>query len=363
MLDYSQGITGQLLFLPLDAYTPLFLASLALPAVTIPVLMRIRVEEAVGVGEFAGIFFRGNPFVAMTSLIRYHLAARDEYAAVRVTERLGQAKSPLTVDELLEALADPRFNVRFEAVVSMSRMPADPRLTEALVEILHGTELALSVIAAWALGRIGDERAREALREGLSSEYRSIQAHCARALGALGDTQVIPVLLERLANESDKGLQMAYASALGNLRAQSATGELLTLLRTFENEGARMELALTLARMVGDEHHFVQLLRQVRADPGTATSLAVTALKRKVESLQDGDLVTTIDECAQALARDDLERGMALMGRIISQLPMERFGETGVMILQECVRGLEEYGATRIEYALLALHTMSVAWI
>ena len=109
-------------------------------------------------GQFAGIFLRGNPFLAMSSMIRYYLA-RDERAAVQVTERLGRARSPLTVDELLEALEDPRYNVRFEAVISIARMPPDPRLRVALEEVLDGSELALSAVAAWALGRLGDPQA------------------------------------------------------------------------------------------------------------------------------------------------------------------------------------------------------------
>jgi hypothetical protein len=42
-------------------------------------------------------------------------------------------------------------------------MPPDPRLIDALVEILEGSELALTVVAAWALGRLGDMRACEPL--------------------------------------------------------------------------------------------------------------------------------------------------------------------------------------------------------
>ena len=44
-----------------------------------------------------------------------------------MTERLGVARSPLTVDELLLALHDPRFPVRFEAIVSIARRRPDPR--------------------------------------------------------------------------------------------------------------------------------------------------------------------------------------------------------------------------------------------
>ncbi|NOR84277.1 MAG: hypothetical protein GQ526_12375, partial [Ardenticatenales bacterium] len=121
--------------------------------------------------------------------------AKDEPSAVSVTERLGRAKSPLAVDELVESLADPRFNVRFEALISAARGGPVPRLREALVEILRGPEPALSVVAAWALGRMGDQEAIEPLRAGLDSSYRSVRAHCARSLATLGDAEGVPLLL------------------------------------------------------------------------------------------------------------------------------------------------------------------------
>ena len=42
-----------------------------------------------------------------------------------MAERLGRAKSPLALDELINTLEDPRFNVRLEAIVSLARMPAE----------------------------------------------------------------------------------------------------------------------------------------------------------------------------------------------------------------------------------------------
>lgn len=363
VLDASQHISGRLWFFILDPYLPLFVAGLIFPLITILLMRAIRAGETVSMGEFAGIFFRGNPFMAMSSLIRFHMA-RDEEAIVRVTERLGQTRSPLTVEELLEALKDPRFNVRFEAIISISRMPVDPRLIEALIEILHGSELALSVIAAWALGRIGDEQALAPLHQGLNSDYRSIRAHSARALGALKSVDTIPMLLERLSGETDKGLQMAYASALGKLQASEAVPDLLDLLENTENKGARMELALSVARIVGDEHHFIQLLRQVRNDKGTATSQAVTAFKRRMDrALLDGqELDDLLDECAIALARDKLGKGAALLGRVLRLVPAQNYDETAHLILQDCADHLEQHGMRRLEYVILALHTLYVGW-
>ena len=157
---------------------------------------------------------------------------------------------------------------------------------------------------------------------------------------------------------------MAYASGLGNLGTLDTTYQLLALLATTENEGARMELALTLARLVGEEHHFVQLLRQVRDDAGTGTSLALDAFKRKVEEAdtKDTETSTLINECAEVLARGDLERGVEVMSHVIHRLPVDHFDTPATSILEECAEKLDDFGATRMEYVLLALHTMDVGW-
>jgi HEAT repeat protein len=361
VLDYSAAIAGrQFLFLTLDPYTVLFVAGLILSAASIALFRGVRADGSVTTGEFAGMFLRGNPLQALGSLVRFY-RAKDERDAITVTEQLGQAQSPLTVEELLEALADPRFYVRFEAIVSIARRGPDERLVDALVEVLRGDEPALSVIAAWALGRMGDARAVEPLREGLDARYRSIRAHCVRSLGSLEDVGVAPVLLERLASETDDGLKLAYASALGQLREEEAVSELLALLRFSSSPDAQMEVALALARIVGNEHNFIQLLRQARSEAGTAASQAVTALKKKVgEYRTDGevDLLATLDSCADALAQDDLEQGLALFCSVIRLSPSEELSEACVEILNDCAERLDEFGAERLEYVILALHTM-----
>lgn len=359
LLDATQGLSGQVGIFTIDPFVPLFAMGITLPVLSFFLLRSIREERGVGVGQFTGIFLRGNPFLAMSSMIRFHLA-RDEHSTVLMTERLGQAKSPLTVDELLEALEDPRFNVRFEAIVSIARMPADPRLIDALVEILEGSELALTVVAAWALGRLGDASAVAPLRRSLDSTYRSVRAHSARALGALGDKESAPLLLARLAEEEDKGLQMAYASALGNLQCVDATPTLLGLLAQTENTGARLELALTLARIVGGEHNFVTLLRQVRGDTGTATAQALNAYRKRHEKRLGQETVVQLSECEEALARGEIDHGCRLFGELIPALPLHTMSHARSIILQECGTQLAATGAEHMEYILLAIHALSV---
>ncbi|MEX1019700.1 MAG: MFS transporter [Litorilinea sp.] len=369
LLDLFENLRFQIWIFHVDPFLPIFLMGLFLPFISFTLLRGVREEKSIGMGEFAGVFLRGNPFLAMSSMIRFHLA-KDEHSTVLMTERLARAKSPLTVDELLEALEDPRFNVRFEAIISISRMMPEPRLIQALEKLLVGSELALTVVAAWALGRLGDMQAAPALHHALNSEYRSIRAHAARALGALGalgDATVANDLLARLHTEPDKGLQMAYASALGNLGNTEATNTVLHLLATIGNEGARLELALTLARLVGDEHHFIGLLRTVRSDPATATAQAISSYRRKLgrRVRRGSDQLRLADRCAEAMARNELVRGAHLLTELIRNRSERQFSEHGNLILSECARQLENEAELddvnhHMEYLILALHTLQV---
>lgn len=359
VLDAARGLSGQVGFITISAYTPLFVAGFVLMLFCNWIFSAVRSDNQFGMRQFTGIFLRGNPFLAMGSLIRYQFA-HDEEDAVRATEQLGQARSRLTVDELLEALADPRFNVRFEAIVTIARMPPDRRLVDALIEILNGAELALEVVAAWALGRMGHSAAIPALMAHLDSPYASVRAHVARALGKLKDTSIAPRLLANLNDEHDKGLQMAYSSALGNLGVKEAAPRILAVLAEMGNHGARLELALALARLVGDEHHYIQLVRAAHRDLGTATAQSLVAVRRKCERIPDagGEMGALMTGAADAAARNDLSQGVTALLAAIDCLPPHAYPEPAQLILAECVIRLGEYGAERVEYLLLTLHTL-----
>lgn len=360
LVDRTAALSGQWWIVSLNPYTPLFVAGIALPLIGALLLTRVRADNIVTTRQFASMFFRGNPFLAMESLVRYH-RARSERDTVAMTERLGATRSPLTVEELLQALHDPRFLVRFEAIVSMARLGPDAQLTDALIETLEGNEPALSTLAAWALGRIEDEGALEALRRGLHARYRSVQAHCIRSLGNLGDRTVLPALLERLPDEDDVGLQLALAAYLGKIGATQAIDPLSTLLRTSHSSDTRMEFALALARLVGEEHDFIQLQRRVESEPGTAFSQAVTALKGKLIKAQQSSaqIEQALDGAADVLAQEDLPRGLDLLLTALQTLPAGHLAAPCEAVLQESIARLDEFGAQRPEYALLALHALS----
>ena len=121
----------------------------------------------------------------------------------------------------------------------------------------------------------------------------------------LQDQAVVPLLRERLDLETDPGLQLAYASTLGKLRAVEAAPKIFALLHTSEKRGARVELALALARIPGNENFFIRLARQVRVDPSTPLSQAVVAIRKKhaKHALRNAALPAGWNDCSVAFSR------------------------------------------------------------
>jgi HEAT repeat protein len=268
------------------------------------------------------------------------------------------------VEELLDALDDPRFNVRFEAVIAVARHGPDQRLIDALAEVLNGPEPALSTVAAWALGRTGDARAVEPLRQALqNSKYRSVRAHSLRSLGVLGDLESAPVALDGVNEESDVGLLLAYSSVLGRLQVVEATDQLLALLASSPSRSSRREMALAVARLMGDENNFVTLLRQCDQEAGTALAQAALAVRKRLDKAggDAGAASAALEQSARTLARQEIADGILQLAGAIRLLPMEGQAPHVRALLEETAGRMEQFGPLRMEYPILALHALTVA--
>jgi len=293
-------------------------------------------------------------------LIQYNFAG-DEITRVATTERMGDAKNPLSTHELIEALRDPSFNVRYEAIHSIGRMPPEPELVDALIATLGEGESELSFVVTRSLGRLGDPRAIAPLRKLLFSGYHLVEANSARALAMLGDVESIPHLLDKFRDEPNNVLRIAYASALGKLRVSEATDELFTLLRQTQPETLRGEIGLALARIAGDERYYMQQWRSLHANPSTAAAQAVLALQKQAKQMGCGSLTSLAGVCAENFAQGDLPGGTSLLKDMIYQLLKVDMDQTLACILDECASSLAEFGSKRLEFILLSLHTLNIA--
>jgi hypothetical protein len=265
------------------------------------------------------------------------------------------------VEELVNSLKDPRFYVRFEAIVSISRHSANDRLIQALIEVMEGPDPALSAIAAWALGRMGSDGAVPALRSAfLSSKYRSVRAHAARALGTLGDQESIPLFVEHVRNNPDLGIKVACASSLGKLKVTEATPDLLEILYIDSYPQSRREMGLSLARLLDAEAKYIELSRRPDEDPGTALAREMESLRTlfKKDSLGQEELLLELVGARETFARGKLDEGFQALVNVIDLLPPDQLPAHYGQILNDCVLHMKESGQNRMEYPALAVVTL-----
>ena len=356
LLDQCRTISLTWRFVHVDQFSPLFGFSLLFMVGAAVLYSRMRKDGLVRPGEFMSMFIQGNPIMAFNSMIRYRFAG-NEAERLSTTRSMGDAENPLSVAELLEAVTDPSFNVRYEAIVAMARMPPQEPLTNALIAVLKSQEPDLSVAAGWALGRIADKRSIPALRQALHSEYALLRSRSARSLANLGDAESVPLLCELLKSEKHDSIRVAYASALGVFRAEQALDDLMALLQRLANDSLRGEVALAIVRIIGDEHQFVRLWRSTRSDFGTGCAQALAVLHKRIaaEWPFSAPRDETLDAAEQALAAQDLDVGAESLGRLIRYAPLDRLPPRLASVLVECGCQLEQSGAAHWEYVLLTL--------
>lgn len=360
VLDASSGIAGTVGVIELNPYASLFLIAIVLPLLAILLFRRVHGDSQLSTTQFAGILLRGNPIMAVGSMIRYYRAT-DEEDAIAVTDWMGHIRSRLTVDELLDSLADPRFNVRFEAILAIARMPVDPRLSAALVEILQGKSPALAGAAAWALGKMGGKAAVVPLRAALDSPYRSVQGYSARALATLMDIESAPLLAERLAIEQDDALRVAYASALGKMGIGNALSLLLINLAVCEDEAMAAELALAVARILGNERGYIRLARAWRQQPGTTIAQNIASTRRHLLHSQaiQRDEAEALHVIEDEFAREKLDAASRAFGSWLTQFQSNRDLKAIRQVVNEVAAMLQAHGYARPEYLLLGLHAIA----
>ncbi|MFA5292433.1 MAG: MFS transporter [Phycisphaerae bacterium] len=348
-----------------DSYIPVFAIHMILPAIGIYIIRNIKADSELTTTQFVGQLFESVPFGlfgSLSSIMRYRMSG-EESERIATTRGLGRLDSPFNTDELIEALNDPSFDVRYEAIVAMAARKPHRKTVLALIDVLGGADIELSATAAWALGQIGDAEAIPALRKQLSAPYRILRARSARALGRLDDVESAPELLNLFAIETDPALKTAYASTLSILKYVPAMEQIFDLLADVESEVLRRELALAAARIIGSERTYIKLFRSAQSDWSTTVSSAILKLKKPIAKLKlDPSLAEIIAVCADSFAAEKSGWGVELLWPILDAMPKDQIDQEFRKVFTECSKRLEQFGSQRWEYTLLAIHTCDV-WL
>ncbi len=372
VLQRLSGLSGQFGPVTLTPHTPFFVFLIICVIVATWLMGGLPSAGALPTRQFASMLLQGNILSTVPGLVAFRLAG-IEGKRIAVVGKLGSSRSPWGVEELIEALDDPSFGVRYEAVVSVTRTLRDPRLTDALIKVVRAADPGLQMAAVWALGRIGDARALPVLRPLLDSRYRTLRAQVARALGMLGDTDSGPRLLAMFGDEADPAVRAALGSALASLGQTDALPGLLALLHDLgkgepadavSSESRRLEVSLAVATLVGRDDQALRLWRrmhdQTRDTLGGTMLALLRPMARAHATDQPAKLNDTITTCAYAFAADDLPAGLGHLLSVLELVQARAFHETAWAVLIDAGQALRAYGVSRREYLLLAVHALHV---
>lgn len=351
-------------FLRINAFTCLVMTAGICMILASILTKHLAADTHKGSNDFFSVFTRGSFFMALESSLRFHYAV-SEVDRITTTERLGQARSAMNQEEALEALSDPSFNVRYEAILSITRLPPTERILEALAAIIRSQEPELSMTAAWALGRIGDQRALPELRAAITSEYALLRARIARTLGVLKDYESIDLLSKGFMEEDRDTLRVAYAGALGALRDTSRLPEIMELLKRLQNVTLRLEILFAAARILGGEHNFMRLWRAARVNYLAASADAMLSLTKRFSAMQHarGELHEAAAACAKAWVKEDATTGLTAFIQCLALLEQEAQTAPIKVVLKACRDILSEHGMNRGECVMLGLHAMTMALV
>ncbi|WDR06190.1 MFS transporter [Devosia rhodophyticola] len=217
----------QVLGFTLGSYETLFVLCALLLSASLVAFAFLREEGGTGVKDFISQFSTGNSLQALWGVHRYgHLTSEERRR--ELTYRFGGTRSALAKEELFEALRDPSFDVRYEAIQALGHLPRNARVVTELENMLryHGL-VELQYAALTALGRLRSVTSHNQISEFLNDPNPILRARATRSLGEIRDDASLPLIRAQLEDDPELDCRLAAASALGKLGDRESVEPLL----------------------------------------------------------------------------------------------------------------------------------------
>jgi len=151
---------------------------------------------------------------------------------------------------------------------------------QRLVEWLDSEHPEFRMVAATALGEIGDERVLPALIGTLDDPDARIRARALRSCGMLGDDRCVPHVRERL-NDEYTSVQEAAATALGSIGTERALEALVPVVTSSGTASVRRIAAEELGQF-GSLKPLVALVEALQDDSDAVKRAAALSLLQLV---------------------------------------------------------------------------------
>jgi len=301
-LDFFRDVNLEGWFLQIDNFRLMFLIAFGIVLFALYRLRWFREEGVRPAREVLSLFFT-RPVRTAANIYLYTRAATEE-ERVDMTHALGETRSLAALDELINALEDPSFEVRQEAAWALGRMK-NGRAIEPLRKVLSDPEYNIQPHAAWALGELTARSAAPDLLRALDSPDPQLRGNAALALGKLEMQELRATLLDRMRKESDPFVFTCFARALATMGVQEIIPLVLSRMGPDLPLIYRERLAATLGDVMWVDTSFYDLLR---AEKRSYASQVLPLLRQLIKRLKrrkalPADLFRLLDSLSEGYSR------------------------------------------------------------
>lgn len=154
--------------------------------------------------------------------------AAKEMRTYAMTHAGGESRNPLIDQQLIEALHDEDWSIRWAVIEALVWM-GDSSFVPLLIEQLDDSNWTIQVAAIQALIKMEDPRAIEPIRKALSDPHKSVREAAAEALGELRATTAVQELI-RTTSDGEAFVRLAAVNALGKLQDAAVISALIRSL-------------------------------------------------------------------------------------------------------------------------------------
>lgn len=223
----------------------------------------IRRRTAEVLGDLADVSTHDDDEDAVRALVYTVTEDDDESVRARAIDALYRYGQP-ALDHLIDEMANFDTEEAPDWVTSRT-----------VIGWLDADYPEFRMVAAAALGRMGDETAVPHLLDALDDSAPRVRERAARSCGRIGDSRCVPALADRL-DDRNPIVQQAAANALGSIGSQPALEPLIPLARA-DNEELR-RIAVDELGQFGSFKPIVVLLKTLEDDSESIQRTALVSL-------------------------------------------------------------------------------------
>jgi MFS family permease len=210
--------------------------------------------------ELLGQVGRGNVVGYLYNALAFDWARTDRNRA-RAVRQMGRSRSPMALDQLIQALNDSNPDVRKQAAQGLGEAGARQAI-DPLLEELKDEESDIRTEAIEALGKIGDPGIIDHLIEALNDQDTRVQISAIRALSEMGNAEAAELLFWKFADHFDRATFPTLADVLGATQDLRMVKPTLERIVNFRSPTIRLQLLNAICRALGAQRRFYQLISQ-----------------------------------------------------------------------------------------------------